>query len=298
MSSPTPEAVTADPGYRLVKDYLIAHTGLAYYSDRDRELARIIARRMGKYNLRDCLAFLSVLRSGAEADLELNTIVAELTIGETYFFRHPEQFEALREIVFPEILARKQAAKQLRIWSAGCANGAEAYSVAILLKQEFEAQLRDWSVLILGTDIDHGELTDAREGYFSEWTLRTTSRSLREECFVREGKMWRIRPKYKEWTIFSYHNLVQDEWPPFRAGAGGFDLILCRNVMIYFSQEIIAKLMANLSESLASHGWLIVGHAELTMQNEHALRVLHTPTVTLLQKEPTQPQYSRAGDVA
>lgn len=116
--------VDNDPGYGHLKQHVIGATGLAYYSDKDVELAAQIARRMAALRITDCRAYLHRLIEGPSGDAELDTLAASLTIGETFFFRHQEFFDALRERVLPELIERKAKHRRLRIWSAGCAIGA------------------------------------------------------------------------------------------------------------------------------------------------------------------------------
>jgi hypothetical protein len=110
--------ITEDPNYSRLKDYLIASTGLAYYRDRDQYMAELIGRRLSKLGLDDCASYSQRLSDGKEGRDELDALIADLTIGETYFFRDREQFDAIRDVIIPEILDRKQSNKRLRIWSA------------------------------------------------------------------------------------------------------------------------------------------------------------------------------------
>src|SRR5207249_2650378 len=135
-------------------DYLIAHTGLAYYSDKDEQLAGHLAKRIAGLKLPDCASYLRLLRSDEIDGPELDKLIALLTIGETFFFRHHEAFDALRDVVFPDLIRRNQAIRKLRVWSAGCSIGAEPYSIAILLKRDLGHLLSGWEVSIIATDIN------------------------------------------------------------------------------------------------------------------------------------------------
>ncbi|MCU1234661.1 MAG: Chemotaxis protein methyltransferase [Candidatus Solibacter sp.] len=196
----------------------------------------------------------------------MDAIIADLTIGETYFFRDREQFDAIRDVVIPEILERKQSSKRLRIWSAGCANGSEPYSLAILLARELGHRLDGWHVSIFATDINRQSLAEAQAGRFQEWALRSTLDTVRQECFAAEGRGWVIHPEYKEWITFEHMNLVEHQFPTPRQPVSHFDLILCRNVMIYFAPDVIHRLIRQFHESLTDGGWFVAGVAEHNMQ--------------------------------
>lgn len=253
--------LTADPAYARLKNHLISSTGLAYYANRDEEMSGLIGRRLAELGAPNCTDYLSLLADGEAGPSELNAIVSLLTIGETYFFRNDAHFEALRHKVIPDILNRRQTERRLRVWSAGCATGAEAYSVSIVLQRDFGPRIADWDIQILGTDINEDYLAHARQGRFGEWALRATPVSIRETCFARDGDFRTIAPEYRRWLSFERHNLIGDRRPP-QWDASGFDLILCRNVLIYFNAEVGRRVIARFHESLAPEGWLLLGHAE------------------------------------
>ncbi len=269
--------ITEDPYYSRLKDYLIASTGLAYYRDRDEYMAELIGRRLSKLGLNDCASYSRRLSDGKEGRDELDALIADLTIGETYFFRDREQFDAIRDVVIPEILNRKRSTKRLRIWSAGCANGAEPYSLAILLARELGHRLDGWDISIFATDINRQSLAEAQAGRFQEWALRSTSAEVKRECFSAEGRVWAIHPEYKEWTAFAHMNLVESQFPSPLHWVSGFDLILCRNVMIYFAPEVIRRLIRQFHESLTDGGWFVAGAAEHNMET---FSCFHTVTAT------------------
>jgi len=253
----SPDLLVADVYYRNLKNYLIESTGLAYYLDKDSELAEKIAKRLEALNMSGCSAYLALLRDGQAGEAELDELVADLTIGETYFFRHEEQFDALRRTILPDIIRRNAPRRQIRIWSAGCATGAEAYSISILLRREFAGQLAGWDVSIVGTDINRRFLAQAREGHFGDWALRGTGEEIKSTCFLQSARSWRIRDEYREGIALQYHNLVKHPYPSLLHNLAAFDLILCRNVMIYFSHEVIQDCINRFWNSLVDGGWLL-----------------------------------------
>jgi chemotaxis protein methyltransferase CheR len=288
----TQHALSADPGYPRLKDYFIAATGLAYYTDKDDQLAGHLARRMQGLDLPDCASYIRLLQSDEIDGSELDKLIAMVTIGETYFFRHREAFDALRDVVFPDLIRRNQSIRKLRIWSAGCSIGAEPYSIAILLKREFGHLLSDWEVSIIATDINREFLDRARVGSYEDWAFRSVPEEIKRECFSRRGNSWEINPEYKEWISFQYHNLVKDPCPSLRNHLDGFDLILCRNVTIYFSQRTVRNLVQELYFSLPADGWLLVGHSEPNVEVYRSFRAVNFSGAVLYQKvggEPAAP---------
>jgi len=248
----------ADSTYPALKQYVLEHTGLDYYASREEDFATRLGRRLAALHSRSCADYLRRLRDDS---VELDALVGELTIGETYFFRQIEHFDLLRSVILPDLLRANRETRELRIWSAGCAIGAEPCSVAILLAEDFAGALQDWRITILGTDINPGFLAQAREGRFSRWALRVLPEHILTTWFLRDGKQWILHPAIRNAVSFRYHNLTDDLSHPSPDGLP-FDLILCRNVMIYFSADRIRRLSGRFHELLRPRGWLLPGHAE------------------------------------
>ena len=273
-----------DPDYPTLKKHLIESTGLAYYADKDGDLSARIAGRLTQLHLPNCAAYLDLLKDRQAGEAERHVVIGQLTIGETYFFRHLEQFDGLRDVVLPELIDRNQQSRTLRIWSAGCAIGAEPYSLAILLKQLFGHRLAGWDVRILGTDINQAFLARAGRGEFDERALRTTPDAIRREWFSPSGATWTIRADVKEWVSFQYHNLVEHPYPSIVHGIAALDLILCRNVLIYFDWPVIDGIIGRFHECLVDGGWLAVGHAESNPEIFRSYRTVNVPGATLYQR--------------
>lgn len=276
--------LAADPMYRRLKEQVLGLTGLRYYADKDEELARRIGRRLASLGLRECSSYLEVLSSPERGAAELDALIAEITIGETYFFRHRDHFDALRDQVAPDLIARNGASRRLRVWCAGCADGSEPYSLSILLKRDLGARLLEWEVSIVATDINRRSLAQAREGRFEEWSFRATPEELRRNCFSHNGRFWNIHPEYQEWVSFQYHNLVEHPFPSLVNNLCSFDLIICRNVMIYFGPELMEKMIRSFHECLVPGGWLLVGPSEPNIAFFQDFRTVNAPGVTLYQK--------------
>ena len=137
--------------------------------------------------------------SHADSAVDLEAFIAELTIGETYFFRHRAQFDALERTILPDLIARRSQERRLRIWSAGCATGEEPYSLAILLDRMLPDR-EAWSVMILGTDINRASLEQAQRGTYRSWSFRGVDQATQRRYFTRSGDERRIAPRSPAWS--------------------------------------------------------------------------------------------------
>ncbi|MBL26284.1 MAG: chemotaxis protein [Rhodospirillaceae bacterium] len=275
--------VIRDAHFPDVKDRVIDATGMAYWRDKDRYLATRVGRRMEACGLVACEDYLELLARPNTGRQELDRLIADLTIGETYFFRHREQFDALQTTILPECLDRNAGNRRLRLWSAGCASGAEPYSLAILLERHFDDRLSGWSVDIVATDINHDFIERARKGISTSWEMRGLPSALRDAHFEPYDGNWRIAHPFRSRVRFLHHNLVNGNIPDPARGLAGFDVIVCRNVLIYFTMEMARMVVRRLQSCLVEGGWLILGHAEATLASGLPLRATSFPGATAFQ---------------
>lgn len=223
--------------------------------------ARAMAGTDGRRELTDLLDHLEGGPArGARPDLHevFHRLGEALTVSETYFFRNPQQFDALVERALPERL-RAGGTKPLRILSAGCATGEEAATVAMCLDRHFPA-LAPEDVEIVAVDVDRGVLAQARDGRYGRWALRQTPDAFRERYFRRHGPRWDLAPSIRDRIRFEARSIADpasDLWLPDR-----WDVIFCRNVFIYFTPEAMAAAVARFARSLRPGGWLFLGHTE------------------------------------
>jgi chemotaxis protein methyltransferase CheR len=263
----------------VLKEAIIARTGHHYYVDKDRLLQDRLDRRLNATGCKGPADYLSLLNHPADGPAEWQELEAEVTIGETFFFRHAEQFAALRDVILPAIVAQNQVSRSLRIWSAGCAVGAEPYSLAILLARLLGDGKRHWTIDIVGSDINHRVLAQARDGRFSNWALRGMAEAERARDFalMPDRQHWRIADRHRPHVRFVQHNLLTllDDAPGW--DWTGFDLILCRNVLIYFSPDRIAPMMSALARCLSPAGWLMVGHSDAMLSLPRDLGIVELP---------------------
>lgn len=235
-------------------DAIEARFGHQRDARRAEDLATLLESRMLATNSRTYEDYAARLR---DSHAEWEALAPLLTVPETYFFRMPDHFEALVACALPEVLKANGNTQTLRILSAGCATGEEAYTLRLILNERFP-QLANWAVSITGVDLSEAALGRARLGEYSAWSLRATSEARRRANFTPVGKSFRLNDAGRAGVIFRRENLLAA--PP--AGEPPYDIIFCRNVLIYFSEEAIRQAVARLTERLAPRGYLFLGPAE------------------------------------
>lgn len=199
--------------------------------------------------------------------VELDRLINAVTVNETHFFRDEGQFNALYTYVLPQLIERQRATRTLRIWSAGCASGEEPYSVAMLLR-ELLPDVDQWAITILGTDINTAALDRARQATYGEWAFRETrARQWRSRYFrPLTANRSELIPAVREMVTFARLNLAEPSYPAFDTNTTLLNLILCRNVTIYFSKAITTQVIERFYHSLVEGGWLVAGHAEYSLE--------------------------------
>ncbi|OQX42823.1 MAG: hypothetical protein B0D89_00465 [Candidatus Sedimenticola endophacoides] len=208
---------------------------------------------------------------------EWERLIGELTVNETYFFRDRGQFKLLRYVVLPKLIEGRRAHGRLRVWSAGCSTGEEIYSLAILLDHLLAGESGAWRLELYGTDIDARAIDHARRGCYRDWSFRGVDPQLQQGYFTSRGGEWTLLPRIHDMVRFHKANLLASvEYAP-ELPANDFDLILCRNVFIYFDREAIARVVGRLSAALAPDGYLLTGHNELFEQHLPQLETVVFP---------------------
>jgi len=237
-----------------------------------------IARAEG---LADVPALLVRLRAGAPEAL-LRRCVDAMATHESFFFRDGTPFNLLASRVLPELIAARRASRSLRIWCAACSSGQEPYSVAMLL-QEAAGALAGWRTEIVATDMSESILEKARAGLYTDFEVqRGLSEARLARWFNREGTAWRVSPALRQMVSFRTHNLLQGA-----AGLGTFDVIFCRNVLIYFDVPQKRAIFNDLARAVADGGALFLGSAETVIGITDAFEL--TPGAPGLYRPATAP---------
>ncbi|HEX2670525.1 MAG TPA: protein-glutamate O-methyltransferase CheR [Polyangiaceae bacterium] len=242
----------------FVRELLSRHAGLAFDSQQAHLLDSRLTSLARQQGLSGAEALVQALRSHPCGSL-LENVVEALTTHETSFFRDRLPFVALADALIPELLENRPPGRGLSIWSAGCSTGQEAYSLALLLRELFP-QLDYRQVRIHGTDVSPVTIRRARQGRFSAAEVkRGINDKFREKYFRREGSEFVVDASVRQMVTWSTGNLV-DDWPV----RGPFDVVLMRNVLIYFLPEARTKILERLATQLARDGLLLLGASETT----------------------------------
>lgn len=256
-----------------IRAALIERTGHHYYEDKDHLLRERLRQRVAALGLASLEHYRALLNGerAQDAEAEWRELENLVTIGETYFFRYADHFQALREHILPALIEARLSERRLRIWSIGCANGAEPHSVAILLRELLGEDFDAWRVSITGGDISERALEAAREARYGAWALRTLSEADKVRYFDRiDARTWALKRLYRI-VRFERQNILELLTPNAPLQWNGFDLILCRNVLIYFSAEKAIALTRALKQRLNEGGVLLLGHAEATLDLDPSL---------------------------
>jgi chemotaxis protein methyltransferase CheR len=249
---------------------IVERIGLRFDDARLGFLGEVLQRRLDKLG-HSSESYLWGLQRG-EANGEITALARELTVGETYFFRNIEQFQALAEVVLPERMRVERTPRSLRLLSAGCASGEEAYSMAIVARQTVLDPT--WQVAIRAVDLNPAVLEKAAQGRYSPWALRETPPNVQRAWFQPAGRDQVLDPEIRAAVTFEARNLASDDpelWPP-----AFYDVIFCRNVLMYFSQEQMRAAIDRMSRSLAPGGFLFLGHAETLRGISDRFHLRHT----------------------
>ena len=243
----------ADPfaefNYDRFKKQILALTSLDLDVYRQPQLQRRLQALLQKHGVSTLSAYVRLLVDDPQAQRDFKS---DIMINTTAFFRDAEQFERLRTTFLPELMQRN-GPQTLRFWSAGCSTGAEAYTLAMLMREDFPQA----TCSILATDIDADVIRLARQGVFKTHEIQDVSDALKAKYFEPRGDRYALCETLKRAVIFRTSNLLQDSFE------AEFDLISCRNVMIYFTQEAQDLLYQKFHQALALNGLLFVGSAEL-----------------------------------
>lgn len=236
--------------------------GIIIHRHQTNELDQTILKACNKFN---CLPqeYLQKLQNCQDNSPLLEHLVAGITVGETYFFRDKRQMELLKNTLLPDIInmKREQGNLSLRIWSAGCASGEEIYSIAMLL-YEMMPDINKWALNLLGTDLNTTAVQKAIAGCYSEWSMRTMTDYLKQRYFIPNGSQYLLRENIRDLVKFDYLNLNDNVYPSICNNTNAQDLILCRNVLIYFDNNLIAQLMQKLNTCLVPGGYLLLGASD------------------------------------
>ena len=273
------DADLADPWLLKIRDLIYRISGIYHPDSKFYLLGTRSQRRMQALNVGSFAEYLEHLTTRANREAELRSLLNEITIGETYFFRSQAQLEAVSKIVLPKLAAMpaKQAYKKLRVWSAGCSTGEEPYTLSILLLELAAQSLHGWTFEIIATDLNENSINKCREGLYAEYAMRNVTPARRQRYFRQEGSLLRLNDEVRTAVRFERLNLQDQSRMLFMKG---FDLIFCCNVLIYFDGAAKKRTVEHFFNGLIPGGYFFLGECETLFNVYDQFRLVHFPGAT------------------
>ena len=254
----TPIQMTDDQ-FRTLRSIIHDRSGIWFPDAKKYILESRLGQRLRELGIDDFDQYAMLLDVGPYQQDEFQAMFNRITINETSFFRNDAQLDVFETRILPELLEARAARKRLRVWSAACSSGEEPLTLAIQIHRTLGSRLRDWTVEILGTDISERMLETAASGVYPDYAMRATPRLVKARYFTQTDGGWRIDPEVHRMVDFEVHNL-RDRLAARRHGL--WDVIFCRNVMIYFDEQMKREVTQMFAEQLAADGALFIGHSE------------------------------------
>ena len=273
-----------DATFKKFRDFIYEQCGISFTENKKYLLEGRVGKRLEAHNLTTFEEYYRLISSATFAREELPSLFEVVTINETYFFRNPPQFEALEQVILPEILKQKQAQgnKKLRIWSAASSSGEEAYTMSMLILERIKPQFPGFQFEIVGSDINTAVLEKARTGVFKEYSVRNMPEYYLNKYFQRDGDKFILSPEVRSQVKFICVNLY--DTPTMRTMTG-FDVIFCCNVLIYFDTIAKQQVVADLYDALNKNGYLFIGYSESLHGVSKAFKLVHFPKTIAYKKE-------------
>ena len=267
------------------RKYIYEICGIYFQDNKKYLLESRLQKRIKHLNLSSYEAYLDYLKYNPSGSFERKHLFNAITINETFFFRNQQQFSAITDYVLPEIINEKIKTKQkkVKIWSAASSTGDEAYSLAILINELFSAKYPTLSFEILGTDIDDKVIETAKNGVYTEYSIRNTPTKYLTKYFTKEeGQYYLINSKIKDMVKFKSLNLYDAVG---MSAMTNYDLIICANVLIYFDSESKKKVLDSLYNSLSNIGFLFIGYSESLMNMTQKFKSVNFPKAMAYKKK-------------
>lgn len=248
-------------GYELFKESILKKTGINLSLYKEKQMKRRLESLASKHGFKNFADYFNAIDKDKDA---FNEFINYMTINVSEFYRNPEQWQILEKEIIPFLLEKN---KTLKIWSAACSTGEEPYSLVMLLSKFMPLK----NITINATDLDDEAMRKAKIGLYVEKSLKNLPKEFVDNFFTKEGNFYGIKNEIKERVQFKKHNLLKDAY------IDGCDMIVCRNVMIYFTEEAKAEIYKKFSDSLKPHGRLFVGSTEqIIMPAKYNLKPVKT----------------------
>ena len=271
--------------FAQLRNFIYETSGIYVADTRKYLVENRLGNRLRELNLKNFNEYYQYLKFDANRRTEMVKLFEAITTNETSFYRNPPQLKVFQDVVLPKELEKLRAAgqKRLRIWSAGCSTGEEPYTISMILHDVLKTEINSWDIKITANDLSEAVLASARKGVYAEYALRTTPLDIINKYFKKEGTTYAVDPKIKRLVSFGHTNL-SDRTLLKRVDRS--HIIFCRNVIIYFDDEMKKQVIASFYDNLVPGGCMLIGHSESlhsisrTFHPEH-----HTGTIVYRKKE-------------
>jgi chemotaxis protein methyltransferase CheR len=252
---------SCDPELVRIRDVVYQASGIFHPDNKLLSLLDRCGRRMRELKTPSLSEYFEFLTNQPTRQTEVVALLNEITIGETCFFRSQPQLDGLRQIVIPKILEAKSKfpLRRIRIWSAGCSTGEEAYTLGMLMLEEGKGRLKDWNIEILATDLNERSLAHARNAIYDSYSTRNLTPYYRQKYFTPSAGLLQVQPSVRNLVTFSRLNLSDDARMAFMKS---LDAIFCCNVLIYFDLASKGRVIQHFFNNLLPRGYLFLGHSE------------------------------------
>ncbi|WP_207261011.1 protein-glutamate O-methyltransferase CheR [Desulfovibrio sp. Huiquan2017] len=277
------ELKISDQEFANLRDFIYAECGIYIADNRKYLLENRLGSRLKKLNLKNFDEYYNLLRFDPAKGMEMKKLYEVITTNETSFYRNPPQLKVFQEEVLPDVLgACRKKGRRLRIWSAGCSTGEEPYTISIIIHEMLKAELPNWDIRISANDLSERVLESARRGVYNDYTLRTTPEEIVTRYFDANNGQNKIKPEVKRLVSFGQINL-RDRVQLKRVERS--QVVFCRNVIIYFDDEMKKRVINAFYDNLLPGGYLIIGHSESLHNITRAFKPIHYPGAIIYQKE-------------
>jgi len=272
-------AERVDPTLIRVRDLIYKVCGIYLPDNKFYFLNDRCDRRLKALKLDFLGSYYDALTTGSDRETEIRSLLNEITVGETCFFRNPQQLSALRKVVLPKIMESKAKLSftRLKIWSAGSSTGEEPYTLAMILLEESASMLKGWNWEITATDLNDYSLAKCREAVYGSYAVRNTEPYYLQKYFQSQGQSYALIPEVKNRVSFSRLNLHDESKMLFMKG---FDAIFCANLLIYFDGASKRRTVHHFYNGLMPGGYFFVGHSESLYGVSDEFRLVHFPGAT------------------
>lgn len=272
-----------DEEFLLIRDFIYQQCGIFIAENRKYLVENRLSNRIKELNLKSYNEYYNFLRFDNNRKQELTKLFEVVTTNETSFFRNPPQLDVFQRVVLAEAIdqARKAGTKKLRLWSAGCSTGEEPYTLAIILHETLRGEIDSWDIKITANDLSEAVLAAARRGIYNEYALRTTPKEMVSKYFKKEGNVYKVDQAMKRLVSFGQINLSDKEQ---LKRVEKSQIVFCRNVIIYFDDEMKRKVINAFYDNLQPKGVLIIGHSESLHNISRAFQLEHHKGTILYRK--------------